>query len=39
MRKRVLVIRRTEACPDCGAFLVRGEGCALCPVCGFTKCG
>ncbi len=26
-------------CPDCGGPLVHGEGCVLCPVCGFTNCG
>lgn len=26
-------------CPDCGGPLVRGEGCATCPVCGFSHCG
>lgn len=26
-------------CPECGGPLVRGEGCALCPVCGFSNCG
>lgn len=30
-----------EACEqkDCGATLVRSEGCVKCPACGWTKCG
>jgi ribonucleoside-diphosphate reductase alpha chain len=26
-------------CPDCGSVLIYQEGCAICPSCGFTKCG
>jgi ribonucleoside-diphosphate reductase alpha chain len=26
-------------CPDCGSILIYQEGCAICPNCGFTKCG
>ena len=26
-------------CPDCGSTLFYQEGCANCPVCGFSKCG
>ncbi len=26
-------------CPDCGGPLVFGEGCHLCPVCGYSGCG
>lgn len=26
------------ACPECGGPMVHGEGCALCPVCGFSTC-
>ncbi|MEO8456327.1 MAG: hypothetical protein ABI559_00815 [Chloroflexota bacterium] len=25
-------------CPDCGGPLVHGEGCATCPVCGYSHC-
>ncbi len=25
-------------CPECGSTMVIGEGCSLCPVCGFSKC-
>lgn len=25
-------------CPDCGAQLRFGEGCALCPACGYSRC-
>ncbi len=26
-------------CPDCGGPLIHQEGCNICLVCGFTKCG
>ena len=26
-------------CPDCAGPLVFGEGCQLCPVCGYSACG
>ncbi len=26
-------------CPDCAGPLAFGEGCALCPVCGYSRCG
>jgi len=29
---------KRHRCPDCGGPLVYGEGCACCPVCGFTAC-
>jgi hypothetical protein len=25
-------------CPDCGGPLAFGEGCSLCPVCGYSAC-
>ncbi len=25
-------------CPDCAGPLVHGEGCDVCPVCGFSGC-
>jgi len=30
---------RHARCPDCGGPLVHGEGCATCPVCGYSRCG
>ncbi|MGC8662400.1 MAG: adenosylcobalamin-dependent ribonucleoside-diphosphate reductase [Candidatus Micrarchaeia archaeon] len=27
-----------EHCPECGALMIVGEGCATCPVCGYSKC-
>ena len=27
-----------ERCPECGALMIVGEGCATCPVCGYSKC-
>lgn len=26
-------------CPDCGSTLFYQEGCATCPICGFSRCG
>ncbi|MSQ41774.1 MAG: hypothetical protein EXR65_01875 [Dehalococcoidia bacterium] len=26
-------------CPDCAGPLVFGEGCHLCPICGYSACG
>ncbi len=41
-RKYILTMQRRAAagagCPDCGGPLVRGEGCTMCPVCGFSNC-
>jgi len=35
-------LRRTmlagPRCPDCAGPLVFGEGCHVCPVCGFSGC-
>ena len=28
-----------RGCPDCGGPLVHGEGCATCPICGYSHCG
>ncbi len=28
-----------QRCPECGAQMIVGEGCATCPVCGYSKCG
>lgn len=25
-------------CPDCAGPLVFGEGCRVCPICGFSAC-
>lgn len=27
-----------DVCPDCGGPIVHQEGCALCPVCGWSPC-
>jgi hypothetical protein len=36
-------LRRVAAygprCPDCTGPLVFGEGCHLCPICGYSACG
>ena len=37
LRRRVLGVE--PRCPDCGGPLVHGEGCATCPVCGYSECG
>ena len=34
-----LQLFRQPRCPDCGGPLVNGEGCATCPVCGYSVCG
>jgi ribonucleoside-diphosphate reductase alpha chain len=26
-------------CPDCGGALIHEEGCVVCKICGYTKCG
>lgn len=28
-----------QRCPQCAGPLVFGEGCHLCPVCGYSACG
>ncbi len=28
-----------QRCPQCAGPLVFGEGCSLCPVCGYSACG
>lgn len=33
-----LQLFRAARCPDCGGPLVHGEGCASCPVCGYSHC-
>jgi hypothetical protein len=33
-----LQIFRQEKCPDCSGPIVRAEGCATCPICGFSRC-
>lgn len=35
LRRTVLLGPR---CPDCTGPLVHGEGCNLCPVCGYSGC-
>jgi hypothetical protein len=25
-------------CPECGSRLRFGEGCAVCPTCGYSRC-
>ena len=34
-----LQLTRQPLCPDCGGPIVHGEGCATCPVCGYSHCG
>lgn len=31
--------RPKEQCPECGGEMVRRDGCLMCPVDGFSKCG
>lgn len=28
-----------EECPECSSVMTRKEGCAVCPQCGYSKCG
>lgn len=30
---------KTESCPECGANLIRENGCLICKNCGYSKCG
>ncbi|MEZ4502512.1 MAG: hypothetical protein R3C39_07795 [Dehalococcoidia bacterium] len=30
---------RGPRCPDCAGPIVFGEGCQLCPICGYSACG
>ncbi len=32
------IVARGPRCPDCAGPLVFGEGCHVCPVCGFSAC-
>ena len=32
-------LARNLRCPDCGGPVVHAEGCASCPICGFSRCG
>lgn len=27
-----------ESCPDCGGMVQYGEGCKMCPACGWNPC-
>jgi uncharacterized Zn finger protein (UPF0148 family) len=36
---RLFPLMQAPRCPDCGGPLVYGEGCATCPLCGFSRCG
>ena len=38
-RKLRRVAMRGPRCPDCAGPLVFGEGCRVCPVCGYSACG
>ena len=38
-RKLRSVAMRGPRCPDCAGPLVFGEGCQVCPVCGYSACG
>ncbi|MEX2236288.1 MAG: hypothetical protein WEB00_01945 [Dehalococcoidia bacterium] len=34
-----LAVQNVRRCPDCAGPIVRGEGCSLCPICGYSRCG
>jgi len=38
VRVRTIIVPRAENCPECGGPLVHAEGCATCPVCGYSVC-
>lgn len=39
LRRLRRVVAYGPRCPDCAGPLVFGEGCHLCPVCGYSACG
>ncbi len=39
LRRLRRVVAHGPRCPDCAGPLVFGEGCQLCPVCGYSGCG
>lgn len=39
LRRLRRVVAYGPRCPDCAGPLVFGEGCQLCPVCGYSGCG
>lgn len=39
LRRLKRVMAYGPRCPDCAGPLVFGEGCQLCPVCGYSGCG
>jgi anaerobic ribonucleoside-triphosphate reductase len=34
-----VVTKPWDVCPECGSRMYFAEGCMLCPVCGFARCG
>lgn len=39
LRRLKRIVAYGPRCPDCAGPLVFGEGCQLCPVCGYSGCG
>ena len=39
LRRLRRIVAYGPRCPDCAGPLVFGEGCQLCPVCGYSGCG
>ena len=39
IRRLRRVVAYGPRCPDCAGPLVFGEGCQLCPICGYSGCG